>query len=283
MNLQAAMQDLIQSYGTSEGAIKGWETRHSGMVPAESKALVSPNVREDMGFDDAVKALHSEQQAEAHSHAQATVASVAKDGTVEDAVGDWRHGAENSLSISGTMDMETARYVAAKEGLRSNQVAVAAFHDERGGPDSLWMLTVGKNNAVQQIRDTLDEHNIGHRTLVETPDGTRVEVLDKGSQLAGQIRSVAQHYETNFGQRTGRGQFIGAKTREESQPVYPRIVTAYEKKHGIRAAANRHDAPGFLDYPHSSPRQELTSSLPDLNIKAAMQDLIESVDDTQND
>lgn len=101
-------------------------------------------------------------------------------------------------------------------------------------------------------------------------------MLDKGSKFAGQIRSVAQHYETDFGHYAGRGQFIGAKTREEAQPIYQRIVSAYEKKHGIRASGDRRDTSWFFDYPHGSP-QELTHPL---NIEAAMQDLIQSADDT---
>ncbi len=130
---------------------------------------------------------------------------------------------------------------------------------------------------LQQIRDSLNGQNIGHRTLVETPEGTRVEVLDKSSQLAGQIRRVAQRYETNIEHKSGRGQFIGAKTRKESKTVYQRIVDAYEKKHGIRASGDKRNASGFLNYPHSGTRQELAAHLPNFNLDAAVQDLICSV------
>jgi hypothetical protein len=64
------------------------ERQKMTMAPVESKAMTSPNVRQNIGFDDALKALGSPEHAEFHAHAQRTVSSVSNDGVVEDALGD---------------------------------------------------------------------------------------------------------------------------------------------------------------------------------------------------
>jgi hypothetical protein len=141
------------------------------------------------------------------------------------------------------MDMEAVRYVAAKQGLRGNQKQVAVFNRDPNGPDILWVLRTGSVYTLAEIRTALTRTGVEHRTLVPTRDGTRVEVLDRGTRATEKIKSVATHCGWHIAHHAGWAEFIGAQTREAAQPIYQLIVDDYEEKYGIASAK----APNF-DY-----------------------------------
>lgn len=230
----------VHAYGTSDGAVKAWDTRGRGRV-TPSEAMVSPNIEKDMTIDEAIRALRSDQQASFAAIARDVVGRVDNNGMVANSLGDWVDGAENSIAMSANATMETVRYMAAKMGLQGRQKQVLAFHAQPGGRDALWILRIGSGYTLDGIRDTLTQNGLNFRTFVPVKDGLEIHVFDEGTKMSNQISEVATAYGSNIEKKKGIGEFIGGETRAEGAKAFHPIVDAYEIKHGIRAASNRHN------------------------------------------
>ncbi len=235
MNLAATLNLL--GTGTSEGAIKGWETRRTGGA-SPSQASISPNEREGMKIEDALKALKSPEQAAMVREATDLVNKISPGGTVSSTLGSWKDGAENSIVVGSVADYQTSRYMAAKLGLSHNQKSVGVFH-AGDGSDTLWRTVIPKSYTPHEISATLDKHGISDRTLIPRKDGTEVRLIDVGSQMRNQVKGLVQEYGVKAQSKTGKAESIGGDTREEGAHAYRQIIDSYEGSMGRAMAGGR--------------------------------------------
>lgn len=221
MNLDVTL--ALYSYGTHEGLLRAWDTR--GRRGAEG--FVSPNVAENLGFEEALRKLDTTQQRQFVGEATDLVNKVAGSGEVKSAVGDWKAGAENSSVIFSTSaKKEDMEYIVSKLGMMASQKSAIVFARDKDGPDTVWTFKDGPN--VNDVRKALDRVGIDFRTLVPGKQ-TEVHVFDQGSKMRAAIGKVAAQFGGDVRFSRGNGEFIGGDTREEGKEKFQQIVGQYEK------------------------------------------------------
>jgi predicted ABC-type ATPase len=199
-----------------------------------SVELYSPNVEENLTFADAQKRLGGADQARFRSIANGIDKQLGLQTKSQNAIGDWKDGAENSVVtyVKPGMDFDTVRYSTVIKGLSANQKAVVAFNVQPGGEDSIYHFhTDGKANDV---RNVLDVNGLSFRTLVPVESGTDVVIFDPGRKLQANVEKVAEHYGTQVDQYDGKGEYIGGDTRAEGAKQFKGIIKSYEQSHTQR-------------------------------------------------
>jgi hypothetical protein len=199
----------------------------------ENEIFVSPNVKENLGLQDAIASLASDRQVRFEAKANEVVRAVAGGGTVEAAIGVWADGAENSTAITlPHAEGDTLRYTAALLGKSSDQKAVLAWQNAPGGPHALYTLST----SLAPTRVAADSLKLGiaFQTIIPSSyHGGKVQILDQDGSLAGKIEALGNMagYKP-VGVQRGTGEFIGSWTsREEGKAAYDKVIQDYEKTH----------------------------------------------------
>lgn len=191
--------------------------------------MVSPNIKENMNYEEASKMLTSPEQARAVSIAKDLIDKQKISGKIESAIGDWEDGAENSVKIDvkGIKDFEQLAYTASKLGAMLNQKAVVAFQKKKDGPDILHKITADK--PMDQVRKILSDNGISFRTMVGDRAKTSVTILDKGSQLTANVAKFLGAINGKSEAVRGIGEFIGGDTRIAGKKAYKGVIDNYER------------------------------------------------------
>lgn len=218
----------IQAYSESEARDKDGKWTTGG----DNEIFVSPNVKENLGLQDAIRSLASERQTRFEAKARDVVAAVAGGGKVEGAIGVWADGAENSTAITVPhADSETLRYTASLLGKSGDQKAVLAWTNAAGGPHALYTLSTSLG-PTQVAADSL-KLGIAFQTIIPSYHGGRIQILDQDGALADKVQALGSMagYKP-VGVQHGSGEFIGSWTsRDEGNAAYDQIIQAYEKGH----------------------------------------------------
>ncbi len=235
MNLDAT---ILLAMGTSEGAIKGWDTRCRGRHG--EYGFVSHNTEEGLNFEQAAERLDSPQQQAAITRAKELLSTTLGTGTVRSAIGDWQDGAENSSVIfSKSTDSRKLDYMMASLGSELKQKAVISFSYDKNGDDAVWTLNTQK--GMKEVRDALDQAGVKYRTLVPGRAGTTVHIFDQGTELGDSVHKAAQTLGASVNAIVGTGKFIGGDTREEGEKAYQQIIEGYRKNATVGIAGGRGD------------------------------------------
>ena len=191
--------------------------------------LVSPNIKENMNYEEAKKMTDSPEHARAVSIAKDVIKKQQMDGKIESGVGDWEDGAENSIKIDvkGVKDFDQLQYTASKLGAMLNQKAVVAFQKKKDGPDILHKISADK--PMDQVRKMLSDNGISFRTMVGDRAKTSVTILDKGSQLTANVAKFLGAINGKSEAVRGVGEFIGGDTRIAGKKAYKGIIDNYER------------------------------------------------------
>jgi len=191
--------------------------------------LVSPNIKENMNYEEAKKMTDSPEHARAVSIAKDVIKKQGMDGKIESGVGDWEDGAENSIKIDvkGVKDFDQLQYTASKLGAMLNQKAVVAFQKKKDGPDILHKITADK--PMDDVRKILSDNGISFRTMVGDRAKTSVTILDKGSQLTANVAKFLGAINGKSEAVRGVGEFIGGDTRIAGKKAYKGIIDNYER------------------------------------------------------
>ena len=210
-----------------------WTSSSGG---AKGEILISPNIKENMTYEEAVKMTDSASHASAVSLAKDVVSNQNMDAKFETGVGDWEDGAENSIKIDveGAKDFDQIGYTASKLGMLLKQKAVVAFEEKPDGEDTLHRITT--KMGMDQVRKVLSDNGITFRTMVGDRQKTNVTILDKGSQLTSNIENVLGVINGTSNATRGFGEFIGGDTRIQGQKAYRDRISNYEKQfpHRVR-------------------------------------------------
>ena len=191
--------------------------------------LVSPNIKENMNYEEAKKMTDSPEHARAVSIAKDAIKKQDMDGKVESGVGDWEDGAENSIKIDvkGVKDFDQLKYTASKLGASLNQKAVVAFQKKKDGPDILHKISADR--PMDEVRKILSDNGISFRTMVGDRAKTSVTILDQGSQLTANVAKFLGAINGKSEAVRGVGEFIGGDTRIAGKKAYKSIIDNYER------------------------------------------------------
>ena len=223
MNLNSTI--YLFGIGTSEGVRKEWDTR--GRKAPEGVGFASPNVEENLSFQQALAKLNTPEEQQIVGRANELVNQLFGGGEVHAAVGDWSDGAENSsVTYAGEANSQKMDYMMATLGKEFNQKAVISFIHDPNGDDGIANMNTSK--SMDEIRDTLDKGGIKFRTLIPEKDGTTtVQVFDQGGTLVDKIAQTAMALNSSVDTLSGTGKFIGGDSREEAQEEYEKIIRGY--------------------------------------------------------
>lgn len=191
----------------------------------------SPNVAENMNFQEAHAALKSTNQAHFKTISNDILKQVGLGKSkAHDAIGDWSDGAENSVvqEIHNPKDFDTVKYAAAWMGRMAKQKAVLAFMQDKDGKDSVYETELPEKD-VQKLRSVLSEKGVAFRSIIPTAKGHRVIVFDEGGSIRNNMAAVGDHYDAEIHETKGRGEFIGSGTRTGADKAYREVIDQHEK------------------------------------------------------
>jgi adenylate kinase family enzyme len=218
--------------GTGSGGFKEGNTcakgRESGGI------FVSPSIKEDSSFKDAIKMISSSEHARSVSMAKDIVKDQGMEGDFKSAVGDWEDGAENAIKIEvkNAQDFDQIAYTAAKLGSLMKQKAVIAFQNKNDGQDSIYKISSPK--GMDDMRKILSDNGIKFRTIFEDRGKSNVTIFDKGSELLSKVNSVLEVANATGQIIKGVGEFIGGDSRIQGEQAYRKVITDYETKFPTR-------------------------------------------------
>jgi len=196
----------------------------------KSYQFFSPNVEEDLTFNQARKRLTSDDQATLKSISKDIDKELGMEGEAMDVIGDWSDGAENSIMVKydKEIDPETNKYSVAQKGLVANQKSVILFDFDKTGPDTLYQIEIPEVSTMEELRKSLDELGLQFRTIV---DNNKVVIFDPGSELTENINKLKKKYDKAIIKtEKGKGEFLGGETRSEGAKIFREVIKGYEQK-----------------------------------------------------
>lgn len=212
-----------------------------------SYLFVSPNTREGLSADDALRRLDSGEEAELIAEARGLTRCLGMKAEIAKALGSWTDGAEHMALIKTAADEATARYVNARLGMAARQKSVLYFRVHSGGGSKMYVLKVKPGRDLTEVIELLDGSGIRYRTIIPGPRRVLVYVVDLDGELGESVYAAARRLGGRYGVLIGTGAFIGdGEDRESAREVYRDVVSRYEasrpRAEGVCGAHGR--APG---------------------------------------
>lgn len=227
--LSKTFSDVFK-FGTTEGAIKAWETRRNG-----GAGFASPNREEGTQVQDAVRKLTSGEQIRLQKAGGKIDRILGVKSSLHNVIGAWEDGAENStLTRFKGASYDQIEAAMAMRGLLGEQKSVITFRADHTGPARLTSFTV-KDTDPEHLHNELVKEGLKYHTLESTPHGTVVHIFeDRASEEnAHTIRTVAAHYGARADMVKGKGRFLGSWTsRSEGRKDYEKVINDYFSKPG---------------------------------------------------
>lgn len=145
-----------------------------------SGVMASPSIT-DKNYAQAKAALTSQE----HGRFKAIAREAAPDAVINNAVGDWIDGAENSIAIlyKDAKPVTELEKVSAKLGLAGDQKSVLWWRTEKAGPSDAYQVSWPKEVSFDQARQALIDSGLENRTMIETPTGVKAIIFDKERNL----------------------------------------------------------------------------------------------------
>ena len=194
--------------------------------------FVSPNTREGLKLDDAVKGLGSSEEEQLVREARRMACVAQSEVATFKSVGSWSDGAENSVLLRSYTDSPTIRYIVSVLGRKAQQKATLYFQSEPSGPAEIYILRPRRAGPIRRLAQTLDRAGIEFRTLVPTKATVLIYVVDLKRAFGAKIMAVARQLKARVTSRRGFAEFIGDdSSREKAQTLFDNEITDYESKH----------------------------------------------------
>jgi hypothetical protein len=195
--------------------------------------FVSPNTRDDLKLEDAIRAMNSSEEVNLLREAQSLGCVIKRKVTTLRALGSWSDGAEHSVLLRTNTDEPTIRYLMSRLGRDANQKAVIYFHLKPDGPARIYVLQPPQRlRSFKSISTVLERAGILFRTLVPTKSGTRVYVIDTDNNLAIKVKTAARLLKARMSSQSGNASFVGHDNdRQKGQTVFEQEIKDYEAKH----------------------------------------------------
>ena len=206
---------------------------------ALSYVFVSPNTRDNLKLEEAIRNLNSAEEVRLVHEARDIACRVQAKARVNKSLGNWSDGAENSMIFRIYSEESGVRYAAASLGKNWRQKTVLYFRRQGSGKARMNVISVprqhrGLNFAIRTVAKTLDEAGVSYRTLVPLKTRVMVYVVDLRNELQPQVRHAGRELHARPLSFAGTGEFVGNDTdREKAQEVFAGEIKAYESNHSV--------------------------------------------------
>lgn len=201
---------------------------------AVSYSFVSPNTRENLTLDEAVKLLNSTEEFRLVNYIQRLSICLKVRPVVNKAIGSWSDGAEHSTITRVYTDHSTLLYEDARLGALERQKAFLYFRENSAGEGRMYILSPRRSKkSLASISKSLDKSGVAFRTLVPVSHRrTIIYVVDLKGELQSQVAVAARQLGARLVLVKGMGEFIGDDAdREKAQQVFAGIIKDYEDAH----------------------------------------------------
>ena len=192
-------------------------------------AFVSPNTRENLKIQDAIKGMNSAEQSQLQMKALNLRCMVRSNIRTYKALGAWSDGAEHSLLLRVQSDQPTLRYLMSRLGRDAQQKYVIYFYPQPGGPDDFYTLQVPTRDLVA-LSNALEQAGIPFRTLVPGAKTTTVYIIDLDRELRDKILAAARKLAARISYQTGDADLFGDDIREKAKVKFEQEIKDYETK-----------------------------------------------------
>ena len=193
-----------------------------------SYGFVSPNTREGLKLDDAIRGLQSAEEGKLIRLARSLGCVARSKVETYKGIGSWSDGAEHGLMLRADTDSLTMRYLVSVLGRSAQQKAVLYFHSEPAGQSDMYILRP-RGAAIRSVAKALDEAGIEFRTLVPTKASIVIYVVDVKRELQTKISAAAKILKARVTSRHGSAEFIGDdSSREKGQAIFDEQIKGFE-------------------------------------------------------
>ena len=192
-------------------------------------AFVSPNTRENLKIEDAIKGMNSTEEAQLQMKAVNLGCVVRSRIRTSKALGAWSDGAEHSILLRVQSNQATLRYLMSRLGRDAQQKYVIYFYPQRGGPDDFYTLQVRRRDLVA-LSSVLEQAGIPFRTLVPGGKTTAVYIIDLNRELRDKIFAAARKLGARLSYQTGDADLFGDDLREKARAKFEQEIKDYEVK-----------------------------------------------------
>jgi hypothetical protein len=195
--------------------------------------FVSPNTREGLKLEDAIRGMNSTEEGSLLRRAKNLGCVVKRKVSTLRAVGSWSDGAEHSILLRTKTDEATIRYLTSRLGRDANQKSVLYFHPSASGTATLYAVRPpSRLRGFAAISGILDRAGIAFRTLVSTRQNTLIYIVDLEGTLVTKVKDAAKRLHASYRAQRGNANFIGDDAvREKGQAIFAQEVKDYESKH----------------------------------------------------
>ena len=192
-------------------------------------AFVSPNTRENLKIEDAIKGMNSPEEMQLRMKAVNLSCVVSSKIRAYKALGAWSDGAEHSVMMRVQSDPSTLRYLMSRMGRDAKQKYVIYFHPQPGGPDDFYVLRVRRRDLVT-LSNALQQAGIPFRTLVPQGNTTIVYIIDLDRELRDTILAAAHKLRARVSYEVGDADLFGDDLRAQAKIKFEQEIKNYETK-----------------------------------------------------
>ena len=211
-----------------------WGSAVSAQEPAPKTlnyAFVSPNTRENLKLEDAIKGMNSTEETQLRMKAINLSCVVSSRIRAYKALGAWSDGAEHSVMVRVHSDPATLRYLMSRMGRDAKQKYVIYFHPQPGGPDDFYVLRVQRRaRDLVALSNTLQQAGIPFRTLVPQGNTTIVYIIDLDRELRDKILTAAHKLRARVSYEVGDADLFGDDLRAQAKIKFEQEIKNYETK-----------------------------------------------------
>lgn len=211
----------------------GQQSLPTDPTPSLNYGFVSPNTKENLRLDDAIRKMKSPEEAKLLTRIGTFSCVVQQKIRAFRSLGSWSDGAEYSVLLRVKSDEATVRYLLSRVGKEARQKSVLYFHPVASGSSRIYAVRTGKRTGgLTRIGAVLESAGLTFRTLVPTTRTTLVFIVDLNSELQDKVVKAAKRLKAKWSSEVGRAEFVGdATSAEKAQTVFNQEISKYEKEH----------------------------------------------------
>lgn len=184
--------------------------------------FVSPNTKENLKLEDAIKGMGSTEETKLVRESINLGCVVRSRIRAFSALGSWSDGAEHSVMLRVRSDEPTVRYLLSRLGRDARQKSVLYFYPTPAGTAQLYVLQPRTTvRDLTAVANALDRAGIEFRTLVPLKSGTWIYIVDLKRELRAKVMAAAKRLRASVNTRSGNADFIDA---------YDKEIQSYETK-----------------------------------------------------
>jgi len=211
-------------------ALLAWSGAASAQE-ANNYAFVSPNTRENLKIEDAIKGMNSAEETQLRTKAINLGCVVRSRIRAYKALGVWSDGAEHSVLVRVHSDEPTLRYLMSRMGRDAQQKYIIYFTPQPDGPEVFYTLLVRRRvRDLVAISNALEQAGIPFRTLVPLGKTTAVYIIDLDRDLRDKIFAAARKLGASVSSQTGNADLFGDDLRQQAKAKFEQEIKNYEAK-----------------------------------------------------